>query len=146
MSNIYLKVTIRKQKIPRTVLKRRSLRFSWYKNRKSKVKLWWVGAHERKMTAFFVPFILHGENFFKICVISDCIVYWIHFFRIYILLCVKKHHTLFLLVFKIVEAFSVSLRELINFFFPWNHQNDEQKLIKGTLMQIWKSPYMFLLI
>ena len=58
----------RKTKIPQTVLKRRTLCFNSYKNRKLKVKLWWVGARERKKRAFFVPFILLEGNFFKICV------------------------------------------------------------------------------
>ena len=47
-----------KWKIPHTVFERWILRFSSYKNRKLKVKLWWVGAPERKKWAFFVPFIL----------------------------------------------------------------------------------------
>ena len=47
-----------KWKIPHTVFERWILCFSSYKNRKLKVKLWWVGAPERKEKAFFVPFIL----------------------------------------------------------------------------------------
>ena len=50
---------------------------SSYKNRKLKVKLQWVGARKRKKRAFFVPFILSERNFFNICVLSQCIVYWI---------------------------------------------------------------------
>ena len=56
----------------------RSLCFSYYKNRKLKVKLWWFGTHERKKRAFFVPFILSEGNFFNIYVSSQCIVYWIY--------------------------------------------------------------------
>ena len=37
--------------------------FSSYKNCKLKVKLWWVGARDRKKRAFFVSFILSEENF-----------------------------------------------------------------------------------
>ena len=84
--------------------------FSSYKNRKLKVKLWWVGAHERKKRAFFILFILSEGNFFNICVLSQCIVYWIHFQKIHI----KKHyciHTLLLLVFKIVERLQCILEE-----------------------------------
>ena len=58
---------------------RRSLCFSSHKNRKLKVKLWWVGVCERKKRAFFVPFILSEGIFFNICVLSYCVVYWIHF-------------------------------------------------------------------
>ena len=42
----------RKWKIPHTILERRTLRFSSYKNRKLKVKLWWVRAPERKKGHF----------------------------------------------------------------------------------------------
>ena len=52
---------------------RQTLCFSSYENRKSKVKLWRVGARERK--AFFAPFILSKTNFFDICVLSQCIVF-----------------------------------------------------------------------
>ena len=48
----------RKWKIPHSVLERRSLCLSICKNHKFKVKLWWVGACERKKRAIFVPFIL----------------------------------------------------------------------------------------
>ena len=50
---------------------------SSYKNCKLKVKLQWVGARKRKKRAFFVPFILSERNFFNICVLSQCILYWI---------------------------------------------------------------------
>ena len=43
--------------LPFTGLERRNL-----KNHKLKVKLWWVGAHERKEKTFFVSFILSEEN------------------------------------------------------------------------------------
>ena len=46
-----------------------------YKNRKLKVKLWSVGARERKKRTFFVPFILSEGIFFNICDLSQCIVY-----------------------------------------------------------------------
>ena len=63
----------RKWKILHTVLERRTL------NRKLKVNLWWVGAREGKKRAFFVIFVLPEGLFLNICVISKCIVYWIHF-------------------------------------------------------------------
>ena len=80
---------------PLIVLERWTLCFSSYKNRKLKVKLWWVGARERKKKAFFVLFIFFEWICFKICVLSQCVVYWIHFQNI---------HTLLLLIFKIVES------------------------------------------
>ena len=68
-----------KWKIPRTVLERRTLFFTSYKNHKLKVKLWWVGARKRKKRTLFVLLILSEGNFFKICVLSQWIDYWIHF-------------------------------------------------------------------
>ena len=62
-----------------TVLERRTLCFRAYKNCKVKVKLRLVVACKRNKRAFSVPFILSKGNFSKICVLSQCIVYWIHF-------------------------------------------------------------------
>ena len=42
---------------------------------KLKVKLWWVGACERKKRAFCVPFILFEGIIFSICVLSQCIAF-----------------------------------------------------------------------
>ena len=47
-----------KWKIPHTLSERWTLRFSSYKNHVLEVKLWWVGARERKESAFFVTFSL----------------------------------------------------------------------------------------
>ena len=92
-----------KMKSPYTVLERLTLCFSLYKNCKLKIKLWWVGARERKKRSFFVSFILSERNFFKICISSQYIVYWIYFQNIYAFIYQKTLlHTLLLLVFKIV--------------------------------------------
>ena len=94
-----------KWKIPHTALERRTLCFSSYKNCKLKVKLWWVGARERKKRAFFVPFILSESNFFKISVLSQCIMYWTHFQNIHTFTYQKTLlHTLLLFISKIVES------------------------------------------
>ena len=50
---------------------------------------------QKKKRGLFVPFILSEGIFFKICVLTQ---------GIYILLHIKKHYTLFLFVFKIVES------------------------------------------
>ena len=43
----------------------------------------YAAAHNSKtvmsQNTFFVPFILSEGNFFNICVLSECIVCWIHF-------------------------------------------------------------------
>ena len=94
-----------KWKIPHTVLERRTLCFSSYKNHKLKLKLWWVGAHKRKKTASFVPFILSEGNFCNICILSQCIAYWVHFQNLHTFTYQNTLlHTLLLLVFKIVES------------------------------------------
>ena len=101
----YKLLNFRKWKIPLTALERRTLCFSSYKNRKLKVKLWWLGARERKKRALFILFILSEGKLFKICILSQCIVYWIHFQNIHTFTNQKSWlHTLLLLVFKIVES------------------------------------------
>ena len=99
-------------KIPHTVLEKRTL--------------WWVGACERKKWAFFVPFILPNRTSLNICVLSQCIVYWIHFQKIYtfayqnIIL-----QALSLLVFRIVEGLQRILKgkdTLWNFSFKAFHE------------------------
>ena len=64
-----------KWKILHTVLERPTLSFSSYTNRKLKLKLWWVGAHERKVRAFlyfFYRLFCPKEFFFfqHLCFIS----------------------------------------------------------------------------
>ena len=103
----------RKWKIPHIVLERRTLYFSSYKTRKLKVKLWWVGARERKKRTFFIPFILSEGNFFKVYVLSQCIVYWIHIQNIHTLIYQKTLlRTLFCLFWKSAKAFIAFLRIL----------------------------------
>ena len=92
------------------MLERQTLCFSSYKNHILKVK-WLVGARERKNRAFFVPFILSEGNFLNICILSRCIVYWIHFQNIHTFTYQKTlHHKLLLLVFKIVESLQCILK------------------------------------
>ena len=108
-----------------TILEKQILCFSSKKNRKLKGKRWWIGACNRKKRAFFVPFILFEGNFFNTCVLSQCIVYWIHFQNIhtYTYICMYMYiHTeytyisksitpyIFLLVFKIVESLQCILK------------------------------------
>ena len=107
-----------KWKIPHTILERRALSFSLYKNCKLKLKLC-VGARERKNRAFFIPFILSEDNFFKICVLSQCIVYSIHFENIHAFTYQKTLlHTLLLLVSEIAESLQCIFisKRLLNFF------------------------------
>ena len=101
----------RKCKTPHTVLERQTLCFSSYNNHKLTVKRWWVGVRERKKRAFFVPFNFSEGDFFNICVLSQCIVHWIHFQNIYSFTCQKPLlHTLLLLVFEIVESLKCILK------------------------------------
>ena len=100
-----------KWKIPHTVLERRTLWFSSYKNHKLKVKLWRVGARERRNREFFVPCFFVQSKFFDICILSQCLVYFIHFQNIHPFTCQKTLlHTLLLLIFKTVESFQCILK------------------------------------
>ena len=87
---------------------------SSYKNRELKVKLWWVGAHERKKSAFFcnIYFVLR-IFFLNLCFIS---MYWVlnNIQNIYTFTYQKTLlHTFFCLFLKSSKAFSVSLTEEI---------------------------------
>ena len=102
-----------KRKIPHTVLERRTLRFSSYKNRILKVKLWWVGARKEKKRTFFVSLILSEETCFNICVLSQCVLIE-YTFRIFILLHIhhtSKSITSYLLGFEIVESLLCILKQ-----------------------------------
>ena len=114
--------------MPHTVLERRALCFSSLKHRKLKVKLWWAGARQRKKV-YFVPFINSKRNFFNICVLAQCIVYWIHFQNIYICVYIymyiynftyqqKKHYFIHFsyLLSKLSKALSVSFNRMKLFF------------------------------
>ena len=60
---------------------------------------------QKKEEGIFVPFILSEGNFFKICVLSQWIVYWIHFLNLHTFTCQKTLlHTLLLLVSKTIES------------------------------------------
>ena len=129
-----------KMENPKLVLERRTLCFSSYKYRKLKAKLWWVGAHKRKKEAFFVPFIFSEGKFFKICVLSQFIVYWIHFQKIHTFTYQKTLlHKLLLLVLEIVESlqcilnlFLKSVHAALNFaiIINWFLSRFKQKLIR----------------
>ena len=85
--------------------------FSSYKNCELKIKLWWVGAHE-KADCIFLTFILSERKFFNISVLPQFIVYWINFQNIHILLYIKKHYFIHFccLFLKSSKGFSVSLK------------------------------------
>ena len=121
----------RKWKIPHTVLQRWTLCFSSRKNRKLKVKLWWIGARERKKRTFFVPLILCEGIFlwFVFYLNVKCIEYTL---RIYILLHIKKYYFIHLccLFLKSSKTFSVSLRQL------WNKQDWNMNLLSIDVKEI----------
>ena len=105
----------RKWKSRIMVLERRT----WCFNSKLKVKLWIVGACEKR-GPFFVPFILSKGNFSNICVLSECIVYLIHFRNIHTFTYQKTLlYTLFCLLLKSSEAVSVSVIPSFFSVFSW---------------------------
>ena len=88
---------------------------------KLKARLWWVGARERKKSAFFVKFMLLEGNFCNICVLSQCIVYWTNFKNIYSKnkKHIEKHYfeQFCCLLLKSLRAFSAFLK--MNYFRTW---------------------------
>ena len=106
--NFHKNKTKSKIKNPHTISERRNLCFSSYKNCKLKIKLWWVGAREKKKRAFFVQFIFSEGNSFNIFVLSQYILYWIDFQDIHIFTYQRiLLHILFCLFLKASKAFSV---------------------------------------
>ena len=66
---------------------------------------------KEKRGHFFVQFILSKGNFFKICVLSQCIVYWIHFRNIHTFTHKKHYFIHFCCLFlKLPKTFRVCLR------------------------------------
>ena len=97
---------------------------SSYKNHK--LKLWWVGARERKKSIFCTVYFVR-RNFLNICVLSQCTVYWIHFQNIHTFTYQKTLlYTLLLLVFKIVK----SLQFFLNMKSKWHIRVGKFYLIK----------------
>ena len=76
----------------------------WELRVKSKTVMSW--ARERKESAFSATFILPDVNLFNICVLSQCIVYWINFQNIYAFTYQK---TLLHALLKPSKTFSASL-------------------------------------
>ena len=95
-----------------TLLEIQTLCFSSYENHNLKVKLLWVGAPERKKSAYFVTFAFFSEGiYFNTCVLSQCIVYRINFQNIYTFTYQKTLlYTLLLLIFKIVVSLQCILK------------------------------------
>ena len=99
-------------KIPHTLLERRTLCFPSYKNHELSAKLCWVGALERKKSAFFKTFILPDGLFFNIC-------FFISMYSVlnkpseYVYFYVSKtlFHMPFCLFFKIVESLQCNLKK-----------------------------------
>ena len=75
----------RRSEIPQTLLERRTLCFTSYKNHELKVKLWWFGARQRRTSVFFKVYFVR-RNFFKhLCFTSLYIVFnklseYMHFY------------------------------------------------------------------
>ena len=69
----------------------------------------------KEKRAFFVPLILSKGFFFNICVLSQCILYWIHFQNKHTFTYQKALlHTRFCLFLKSSKVFSVSLKHRVS--------------------------------
>ena len=127
----------RKWKIPHTVLERRTLSFSSHKNCKLKVKLWWVGAHERKKRAFcIVFFFVWKELFYDCCFISMYSVLIALSEYTYFYISKKITSYTFAVCFKIVGSFQCILN-----FNVWTKRSRSFEWIlrqkSHTLLLIW---------
>ena len=73
---------------------------------------------KEKNRAFFVPFILSKGIFFDVCVLSQYVVYWIHFQNIHTFIYQKALlHTLFALFLKSVGSLQSILNNLHLLYF-----------------------------
>ena len=100
-------------KIPHTVLERRTLCFSLYKNHKLKIAVMSWSSQKKKEGIFSTVYILSERNFFRMCFFSmysvlNTLSKYISHIKNYI--SKTSLHTLLLLVSKIVESLHVSLR------------------------------------
>ena len=91
-----------KWKITHIVLKRRTLCFTWYKNRKSKIKQWWAGPRQIKKRVFLYRLFWLKEIFLTIVFYLNVLNTISEYTYCYI----SKNITsdTFLLVFKIAES------------------------------------------
>ena len=102
----------------------------------SKTMMTW--SSRKNKSAFFIMFILSEGSFFHICVLLQCIVYWISF-RIFIRLHVKKCYFIYFccLFLKSSKAFSVSLTWMIG-------AHKIHPLIGGLLPQLVSNPHLLI--
>ena len=85
---------------------------TWESQIKSKTVISWSSRKKK------VPFILSELKFFNICILSQCIVYWIHFQNTHTFTYQKALLRILLCFFlKSLKAFSVSLRLSLRFNF-----------------------------
>ena len=74
----------RKWKFSYTLLEKQGMYLSSCKNHELKVTLWWVGASERKISAFFVQSLFCPKEIFSTFVFfTQYIFYWINFQNIH---------------------------------------------------------------
>ena len=104
-----------KWKIPHKVFERWILCFNSYKNRKLKVKLWWVGAPERKKRVFLYHLLCLLFIYCLLCFISMYSV--LNTLSEYTYFYISKNITsyTFLLVLKIDESLHCILKNKYNF-------------------------------
>ena len=131
----------RKWKIQHTVLEKRTLCFSSCKNRKVKVKLWWVGAREWNKRAFLYRLFNLKKSVltFMFYLYVKCIEYT---FRIYILLHIKKLYFIhfYCLFLKFPKPFTVSLSIKNCDFVTWKYRKISRKTTFKTTPDKWVLP------
>ena len=87
--------------------------------------------------------MLSEESFFKICVLSQYIVYWIRFQNIHTFTYQKTLlHTLLLIIFKIVESLQCILNltcVLIYLLTKYVLEDDFENFVKVAVIYPWRS-------
>ena len=106
-----------------SLLERRTMCFSSYKNCELKIRLWWVASCERKKITFFEMFIFSDWNCYNIYFLFQFVVYSINSDNIYTFTYQKTLlDKLFCLLLKSSKALSVSSIKR-------NHFNDSKWLL-----------------
>ena len=109
-----------KWKIPQTILERWNMWFSSYMYHEFKVKMWWVGAPERKKSRLFVTFILSEEILLTFVIFSLYTMHWMNFQNIHNFTYQKTlFHTLLLLVFKFLESLYCIFNNINQWCLKW---------------------------
>ena len=108
----------------------------FFPNKQKKGKLMSWSSQNKKKRAFFVPFILSARNFLNICVLSQCIVYGVHFQNIHTFIHQKTLLIHFCCLFlKLLKPFSVSVSIGGSMHIGQSNRNNHRKYLLVTSVE-----------